>query len=68
MTVAANAVECGNCSGITMDPDAFECGECGTDDYLIPVMVIPCPAEHPADCGDDTHHFGINKHVTPTST
>lgn len=51
-----------------MDPDAFECGECGTDDYLMPVVVIPCPAEHPADCDDEFHHFGIKKHVTPTTT
>lgn len=51
-----------------MDPDAFECGECGTDDYLMPVVVTDCPAAHPADCYDDDHHFGIKKHVsTPTT-
>lgn len=69
MTVAANAVECIDCSNITMLGDVMhdECPQCGNDN-LTPVMVTPCPAEHPADCEDGDHHFGIKKHVTPTST
>lgn len=61
----ANAVECGNCSGITMDPDAEECSDCGADDYLLPVVVTEC--ELKGDCGSDDHHWGIGKHVSEPS-
>lgn len=59
----ANAVECGNCAGITMDPNIPECGICGADDYLMPVSVTDCQAEDPENCKEDAHHFGIGKHV-----
>ena len=61
----ANAVECGNCSGITMGADATECDDCGADDYLLPAVVTPCFLG--GDCGSDDHHFGIGKHVSEPS-
>lgn len=59
------ALECNACDTITPvdDPkNTYECPNCG-DEWVQAVMVEACGAAHPADCGDENHHFGIQMHV-----
>lgn len=49
------------------DVEQHMCPICGTDDPVVFFTVTACPAEHPADCTDDDHHFGLQAHTTEVS-
>jgi hypothetical protein len=68
MMTEGPAIECGECSTITIgdDPNMAcpPCEEAGRDPYCTtPVTLSLCPVEPGGECTDDAHHWGISMHV-----
>lgn len=55
-------VECKKCGMVTLDPGVDFCPHCNAEvNLLVEVYVTEC--ENGLSCSDETHHFGLDKHV-----